>query len=87
MREKVSERKQLRYGCPFNLVRDSTTYEQNHLDFVNQHIVILGRNRFYYSKTDCIGMGSRAPLNFTGHLPVLTAKILSAELAGVFYKK
>ena len=37
MWEKVSERKQLRYGCPFNLIRDSTTYEQNHLDFVNQH--------------------------------------------------
>ena len=50
-------------------------------------VVILGRNRFYYSKTDCIGMGSRAPLNFTGHLRVLTAKILSAELAGVFLQE
>ena len=31
-------------------------------------VFILERNRFYYSKTDCIGIRSRAPLNFTGHL-------------------
>ena len=37
MWEKANEWKQLRDGCPFQLVRDSTTYEQTHLDFVNQH--------------------------------------------------
>ena len=37
MWEKASEWKQLGDGYPFQLVRDSTTYEQTHLDFVNQH--------------------------------------------------
>ena len=37
MWEKASEWKQLTDGCPFQLIRDSTIYEQTHLDFVNQH--------------------------------------------------
>ena len=49
-------------------------------------IFILGKSRFYYSKTDCIGMRSRASLNcWTRTLS--TAKTFSAELAGVIYKK
>ena len=48
-------------------------------------VFILGRNRFYYSKTDYLGMKSRTGFHWT--LTLLKGKIFSAELAGVFTRK
>ena len=39
-------------------------------------VFILGRNRFYYSKTDYLGMKSRTPPDFTGHLRFWKQKYL-----------
>ena len=39
-------------------------------------VFILGRNRFYYSKTDYLGMKSRTPPDFTGHLRFWKKKYL-----------
>ena len=50
-------------------------------------VFILGRNRFYYSKTDCVGMRSRAPPDFIGHLRFWKQKLFRVELAGVFTRK
>ena len=50
-------------------------------------VFILGRNRFYYSKTDCIGMRSRAPLNFSGHLRFWLQKYLVQNWRELFTVK
>ena len=47
-------------------------------------VFILGRNRFYYSKIDCIGMKSWAPLDFTGHLRFWLQKYLVQNLRELF---
>ena len=39
----------------------------------------------YHSKTDCIGVRSRASLNFAGDFSLLTANIFSVDLAGDIY--
>ena len=46
-------------------------------------VFILGRNRFYYSKTDCI----RAPLNFTGHLRFWLQKNVAQNWRELFTEK
>ena len=50
-------------------------------------VFILERNRFYYSKTDCIGMRSRAPLNFTGHLRFWLQKYFVQNWRELFTRK
>ena len=50
-------------------------------------ILIIGENRFYHSKPDCIGMRSIAPLNFTGDFSLLAANIFGAASAGVIDEK
>ena len=50
-------------------------------------VFILGRNRFYYSKTDCIGMRFRAPTNFTEHLRFWLQKYLVQNWRELFTVK
>ena len=50
-------------------------------------VFMLERNRFYYSKTDCIGMRSRAPLNFTGHLRFWLQKYFVQNWRELFTRK
>ena len=74
--EKASEWKQLWDGCPFNLVRDSTTYEQTHLNCVNQHRFHIRKEQILLFQNWLSGMRSRAPPNFTGHLRFWMQKYL-----------
>ena len=85
--EKANEWKQLRDGCPFQLVWESTTYEETHLDFVNQHRfhirkeqILLFKNWLYRNEIQSATQFHRTPT-------LLTAKKCSAELAGVVYRK
>ena len=85
--EKANEWKQLRDEYPFQLVWESTTFEQTHLDFVNQHRfhirkeqILLFKNWFYRNEI-------QSATKFHRTLTLLTAKIFSTELAGVFYSK
>ena len=50
-------------------------------------VFILGRNRFYYSKTDCIWMRFRAPMNFTEHLRFWLQKYLVQNWRELFTVK
>ena len=50
-------------------------------------IFILGKSRFYYSKTDCIGMRSRASLNFAGHVRFPLQKHLVQNWRELFTRK
>ena len=50
-------------------------------------VFILGRNRFYYSKTDCIGMRFSAPTNFTEHLRFRLQKYLVQNWRELFTVK
>ena len=50
-------------------------------------VFILERNRFYYSRTDCNGMRSRAPLNFTGHLRFWLQKYFVQNWRELFTRK
>ena len=76
MWEKANEWKQLRDGCPFQLVRDSTTYEQTHLDFVNKHRFHIRKEQISLLKNWLYWVRSSAPLNFTGHLRFWLQKYL-----------
>ena len=87
MWEKASEWKQLRDGCPFQLVRDSTTHEQTHLDFVNQHRFHIRKEQILLFKNWLYRNEIQSATKFQRTLTLLTAKIFSAELAGVVYSK
>ena len=87
MWEKASEWKQLRDGCPFQLVRDSTTHEQTHLDFVNQHRFHIRKEQILLFKNWLYRDDTQSASEFHWTLTLLTAKILSAELATVVYSK
>lgn len=50
-------------------------------------ILMFGENRFYHSKTDCIGFRSIASLNFTADVLLLTTNKFGARLARVIDKK
>ena len=85
MWEKVSEWKQLGDGYPFQLVRDSTTYEQTHLDFVNQHRFHIRKEQILLFKNWLYRDEIQSANEFRRTLTLLTAKIFSAELARVVY--
>ena len=85
--EKANEWKQLRDGCPFQLVRDSTTHEQNHLDFVNQHRFHIRKEQILLFKNWLYRDEIQSATKFHRTLTLLTAKIFSTELAGVVYSK
>ena len=87
MWEKANEWKQLRDGCPFQLVRDSSTYEQTHLDFVNQHRFHIRKEQILLFKNWLYRDDIQSASEFHWTLTLLTAKILSAELARVVYGK
>ena len=87
MWEKANEWKQLRDGCPFQLVRDSTTYEQTHLDFVNQHRFHIRKERILSFKNWLYRDEIQSATEFHRTLTLLTAKIFSAKLARVAYSK
>ena len=84
--EKANEWKQLRDEYPFQLVWESTTFEQTHLDFVNQHRfhirkeqILLFKNWFYRNEI-------QSATKFHRTLTLLTAKIFSTELAVVVWR-
>ena len=87
MWEKASEWKQLTDGCPFQLIRDSTIYEQTHLDFVNQHRFHIRKERILSFKNWLYRDEIQSATEFHRTLTLLTAKIFSAELARVVYSK
>ena len=87
MWEKASEWKQLGDGYPFQLVRDSTTYEQTHLDFVNQHRFHIRKEQILLFKNWLYRDEIQSANEFHWTLTLLTAKIFSAELARVVYSK
>ena len=87
MWEKASEWKQLRDGCSFQLVRDSTTHEQTYPDFVNQHCFHIGKEQILLFKNWLYRDDIQSATEFHWTLTLLTAKILSAELARVVYSK
>ena len=87
MWEKASEWKQLGDGYPFQLVRDSTTYEQTHLDFVNQHRFHIRKEQILLFKNWLYRDEILSAIGFHWTLTLLTAKIFSAEFARVVYSK
>ena len=87
MWEKASEWKQLGDGYPFQLVRDSTTYEQTHLDFVNQHRFHIRKEQILLFKNWLYRDEIQSANEFHWTLTLLTEKIFSAELARVVYSK
>ena len=87
MWEKASEWKQLGDGYPFQLVRDSTTYEQTHLDFVNQHRFHIRKEQILLFKNWLYRDEIQSANEFHWTLTLWTAKIFSAELARVVYSK
>ena len=87
MWEKASEWKQLRDGCSFQLVRDSTTYVQTHLDFVNQHRFHIRKEQILLFKNWLYRDDIQSATEFHWTFTLFTAKILSAELARVVYSK
>ena len=87
MWEKASEWKQLGDGYPFQLVRGSTTYEQTHLDFVNQHRFHIRKEQILLFKNWLYRDEIQSANEFHWTLTLLTAKIFRAELARVVYSK
>ena len=85
--EKANEWKQLRDGCPFQLVWESTTYEQTHLDFVNQHRFHIRKEQILLFKNWLYRNEIQSATKFHRTRTLLTAKIFSTELAGVVYSK
>ena len=85
--EKANEWKQLRDGCPFQLVWESTTYKQTHLDFVNQHRFHIRKEQILLFKNWLYRNEIQSATKFHRTLTLLTEKIFSAELAGVVYRK
>ena len=87
MWEKARGWKQLTDGCPFQLIRDSTIYEQTHLDFLNQHRFHIRKEQILSFKNWLYRDEIQSATEFHRTLTLLTAKIFSAELARVVYSK
>ena len=87
MWEKASEWKQLRDGYPFQLVRDSTTYEQTHLDFVNQHRFHIKKEQILLFKNWLYRDEIQSANEFHWTLTLLTAKYLLQNWRELFTVK